>query len=150
MSTLAAELESFAFERERVLAKLDIRAAQLARRIAREVRVVLRGLPVATDDASRESVLETLGQLLVEAHQLLEGAEATVADDLQAQSGERPIAELGDEARRAIQARPTRPALETVPSVVVAGDEDDEDPGMNETIARRVVWERSGNRVLGG
>lgn len=152
VDALVKELESFAFERERVLAKLDIRSAQLARRIAREVRVVLRGLAVCTDESARASVLETLGDLLGEAHRLLEGELATLQEEeSRTQTGERPIEELRDAARRVMQTRPTRPAMETIPSVVPFDDRDEDETavGQNETIARRVVWERSGNRILG-
>jgi len=160
---LAEELESFAFERERVLVKLDIRSATLARRIAREMRVVLRGLPLATDDGGHDAVMATVGGLLEEAHRLLEGEAVAPSDaeEPQAKSGERLLAEIRGE-RSAASLRPTLGSLACVsdptlrlPSVMgglpsVIGDDGDEEMAQEETIARRVVWARSGNRILGG
>jgi hypothetical protein len=104
---LAEELESFAFERERVLAKLDIRAAGLARRIGRELRVVLRGLALATGDESREGVMATLGGLLVEAHRLLENVPASQVDveDEPQESGARRSARPSTRCQRSRRAR---------------------------------------------
>lgn len=179
---LAEELENFAFERERVLAKLDIRAAGLARRIARELRVVLRGLAVASDREAHEGVHETLGGLLEEAHRLLEGVHPTAvhaqplasgsmppaadassrpppstgedmspaedapsADDVPLESGTRPID--GDDD---VFARNTALDLETTGLPRVSDDPDDPEESPEDlTIARRVMWERSGNRILG-
>ncbi len=70
---LASELDDFAFERERVLAKLDIRAAAQARRTAHELRFVVASIPLVSTE-SREDGFEKLGELLGRAHALLEGA----------------------------------------------------------------------------
>lgn len=173
---LAEELESFAFERERVLAKLDIRAANTARRLARELRLVLRGLAVAeNDEDGRDSALATLGSLLEEAHRVLDdvathaatGSRSTAApaarddvsprgdvapdhagaDDLAAPAEPDPSSGL-----RAIDGAPVesgdRLTIESLPSV--SHDPDDpEETEQDLTIARRVMWERSGNRILG-
>lgn len=158
---LAEELERFAFERERVLAKLDIRAANLARRIGRELRVVLRGLALATTDEGRDGVMATLGGLLVEAHRLLEDvpADQEDADHAPQESGERPIVGAGLASNGVMQ----RKTVDAMPAVASAGtdggtsavprlgaDDDEEEAHFQDlTIARRVVWERSGNRILG-
>lgn len=186
---LAEELENFAFERERILVKLDIRAAGVARRIARELRVVLRGLAVASDRAAHDAVHETLGALLDEAHRLLEdvqpaaprasappvsgpstrpaavasGAPASAStvedmsptadaadvtpmdDDVPLESGSRPIDGEDD-----VCARHTAHDLGAAGLPRVSDDPDDPEESPEDlTIARRVMWERSGNRILG-
>lgn len=69
---LAIELETFAFERERILAKLDIRSAAHARRTAREVRLIADRIADASDPAAREPLLDQLGDHFARAHTLLE------------------------------------------------------------------------------
>jgi hypothetical protein len=137
---LNEELEDFAFERERVLAKLDMRAAALARRIARELRVVLRGLPMSLGDEARASVHETLGGLLEEAHRLLD----TIDDDDRAAGPESAALESGE---RPIVPEDRDPTIASLPSML---DADERSGFDDETIARKVVWARSGNRILGG
>ncbi len=156
---LAGELESFAFERERVLAKLDIRAAGLARRIARELRVVLRGLPLATSDESRDGVMATLGGLLEEAHRLLENRpeerEHAAEPQEETEPREENVQESGERRRTDLRdpAMPLRETVNAMPAVKVPNldryEHDPEESPRDLTIARRVVWERGSNRLLG-
>jgi hypothetical protein len=201
---LAEELETFAFERERVLVKLDIRAAAHARRTARELRLGVARLPLAADSAARETSLELIGDLLGRAHTILEGArheapgrpregDPPMPSSRDAKTTPPPISDIRENSRDDFEldyddlgaTKPgsaedspellailhgmhpnQRPTAESMPAVTDAdvsaasaeakreylpyfGDEDGENDFDDETVARKVAWERSGNRVLG-
>ncbi len=194
---LAVELEAFAFERERVLAKLDIRSAAQARRTARDLRVTVALLPRDADQAAHDERFDALGELLGRAHTLLEGERAPAPGrpaevapppsrheakttpppssmtrhnsrgeldlDLDHDHDRPPSAPPG-EVSREIASDPDLPAvlLGTValldprgrtaapaPVLPYFGDDESEMGFEDETVARKVCWERSGNRLLG-
>ncbi len=158
VALLVGELEDFAFERERVLAKLDIRAASTARRLGRELSLLLRGLPLAADEEAHDEIHDTLGCLLEEAHRILTPAEpappAAAAPSASAEVGGGHLEE-SEEAPLESGERPAsrRPGEEpggeeaALPLPKALADEDE--PLAEETIARKVSWPRSSNRVLG-
>ena len=176
---LVGELEDFAFERERVLAKLDIRAASTARRLGRELSLLLRGLPLASDEEAHDEIHDTLGCLLEEAHRILSPEEpvrvapavrvepaSAEADDggpevarpvssapqsserVRAPEGDEPLGN-GEEAPLESGERATAHGVVLGASGLPRGFHDEDDLFAEETIARKVSWERSGNRVLG-
>ncbi len=206
---LAVELESFAFERERVLAKLDIRTAAHARRTARELRLVATRIPVSVDVSAREDGFAKLGELLGRAHTLLEGERFEVPgrpaegdppmpssrdakttpppisdvretpmsqremgrSELELDYDELPVTAAGDanvdlpailfgmhpnhrptaQAMPAVSAAEVAAAIATPPRDLLPylGADEGENDFDDETVARKVAWERSGNRVLG-
>lgn len=211
---LAVELDTFAFERERVLAKLDIRAAAHARRTARELRLVVARLPLAADAVAREDGLQQLGELLGRTHTLLEGdrfatpgrpaaSDPPMPSSRDARSTPAPISDVHENSREAFELdydhlpetlageadltqlerdpdlpvillgtiaplhpnhRPTAPAMAAVslddelddraptPRAmlpVFGGDDYGENDFDDETVAKKVAWQRSGNRLLG-
>lgn len=179
---LVAELSDRAFERERVLAKLDIRGAARARRIGRELTLLLRGLAFATDAAGRAELFDSLGQLLEEAHEALEveGASPPSMRSTPPVSGERPTPpdelpsrELPGNDRAAHTLAADASAVDALAADAMAADAmaadamaadaiaerptshglpqlwEDDGGVQEETIARKVSWARSGNRILG-
>lgn len=219
---LASELETFAFERERVLAKLDIRAAAHARRTARELRLVVTCLPLADGAETREGGFAKLGELLGRAHALLEGVglDAVVNERLDApgrradgdppmpasrdaKSTPAPTSDIRKNSRTELELdyenlgatlpgevdpalaghdedlpailhgtiaplhpnqRPTAQALAALRvddtlddrdptpasnAIPIFGDDDPDTDFDDETVAKKVAWQRSGNRVLG-
>lgn len=203
---LAAELETFAFERERVLAKLDIRAAAQARRTARDIRLVASRIAGAADDgvpisdqAARDVGFEQLGELLGRAHTILEGerheapgrpspGDPPMPSSRAAKTTPPPTSDIRENSRDDFEldyeelgatmpgdaaenpeliailrgSHPNqRPTAQALPAVGAAGtpgssellpyfgDDEGENDWDDETVARKVAWERSGNRVLG-
>lgn len=176
---LAVELETFAFERERVLAKLDIRGATSARRTARELRLVVTRAAHIADPSKREEMSSSLGELLGRAHTLLEGEPAVpsirgegdppMPSSQAAKSMSPPTSDVRKITRAPLEmdVDPDLPAVlginqretaRAMPAVTVepeqeilpffGGDEGDNDFD-DETVARKVVWERSSNRIFG-
>jgi hypothetical protein len=79
---LAERLDSFAFEREKILDKLDIRSAKTARSLAMELRAVRRTLastPRDLTDLSTREVLSLFRHLRQQADDLLAGKSASTA-----------------------------------------------------------------------
>ena len=99
-STWARELEEWGFVRERVLPKLDIRAARVARGLAAELRdanaEVEEGRALQ-DDVTVGDGLERLARLRREALELIErdiAAHAEAATETMSKSGSRRRAEM--------------------------------------------------------
>jgi hypothetical protein len=73
---LVERLEAFAFQREKVLDKLDLRGAKAARALAMELRHIRRTLaskPRDMEDADTRQLLALFRELEPQAHDLLEG-----------------------------------------------------------------------------
>jgi len=81
VSQLVENLEGFAFQAERVLTKLDIRAARQARHIARQLRLFASSMELASDSEMRDSASARLVELIVVGHlQLGLGEHADVGE----------------------------------------------------------------------
>ncbi len=80
---LADQLEGWCFEREKILAKLDLRGAKIGRSMVRSLRVVARSLHESASnpaDPARVEIMKRLVELRKDARKLMhEGAEAVEA-----------------------------------------------------------------------
>jgi hypothetical protein len=80
---LADQLEGWCFEREKVLAKLDLRAAKVGRALVRSLRTLARSLHESAafpQDPARLEIMKRLVQLRHEARKLMtDGVEAVEA-----------------------------------------------------------------------
>ena len=97
---LADQLDEFAFQRERVLDKLDIRSAKLARTLAMELRALRRALgsqPSNLDEPATRSGVLAFRQLKVQARDLLAGKVVREIISTPPTSGERDLDSDPDE-----------------------------------------------------
>ncbi len=84
-SELADRLESWAIEREKILAKLDVRGAKAARAMARSVRIIVRALATfpSANDPERRAVIARLVVVRRDALRLMSsGTNALSHDEL--------------------------------------------------------------------
>ncbi len=127
---LVEELEVFAFQSERVLTRLDLRAAAQSRHVARQLCTMLPFLQLAIDDELRDAATIKLSELSTQARICLGRAKPEEnAAASQPASGVRRRDDRRDPTRDAPAAPSYRGA--TQPESAVAGDRPATEPELD-------------------